>query len=712
MNLIKKSSVFMRKIYSYQLTSAIRKGFLLLFPLIITGSFATLLANLPIKPYQSIMSGVFGEGWADFLQIVIDSTLGIIALCLVITVSYSIAASKEAKGNERLNPATSAIVSVICFLIFSISAMEETTYEFFGTSGIFIAIITSVVATELFIYLLKRKCFQFKSLRLDEDPIIPYTLQVVLPALFVVTVFFALNQVVLAIGHSNPYQLVDSLIVQVFSKIKNNTFAAVLHSVFSQTLWFFGVHGNNMLISAEKIIFDAVSLTNEQAIAAGQLPPEILTKTFFDVFVWMGGCGSSLCLIIAIFISARNRGTLNLARISMLPAIFNISEILVFGLPVVLNPVFLIPFIFVPVIVTFISFAAIKIGLVPYITTSVDWMTPPLLNSYLATGSIKGTVLQLFNIFIGTIAYMPFVKVNEANKQKEIMDSYKELLHFIQNNGYSLSETLLFRGDNIGNLARSISKDIKHALENDGLALEYQPQVDDSNKIVGVEALLRYKHSIFGMIPPPLVIAIAEEAGFINEIGRWVMVKACRQLGEWNKKNITGITMSINISPTQLYDSMLPEVLAKSIEENNINPRDIELEITESIAVELDEAKKQVIERLKQAGVNLAMDDFGMGYTSLLYIRYFDISTIKLDGSLTRDVLKDKNCQNIISSMVFLCNSMGIRVIAEFVEEKEQMQLLNMLGCKAYQGYLFSRPLTPEKCFEFIKSNLQDKVYV
>jgi len=164
----------------------------------------------------------------------------------------------------------------------------------------------------------------------------------------------------------------------------------------------------------------------------------------------------------------------------------------------------------------------------------------------------------------------------------------------------------------------------------------------------------------------------------------------------------------VNISPNQLHDDVLPEILIQSIKNCSLNPADIELEITESVALDLDSSIRENITTIKDAGVSLAMDDFGMGYTSLLYIRYFNINTIKIDGSLTRDLLKDKNCQDIISSMVYLCNTMHIKVIAEYVDTEGQKELLNLLGCREYQGYLFSPPLPSDKCFEYI-SNMKKR---
>lgn len=199
-----------------------------------------------------------------------------------------------------------------------------------------------------------------------------------------------------------------------------------------------------------------------------------------------------------------------------------------------------------------------------------------------------------------------------------------------------------------------------------------------------------------------MIVAIAEEFGCMDELGRWVIRTACRQLGIWNSEGHRDIGLSINVSPTQLKNPLMTEYLESCIKENGLKPTDIELEITESVVMHLDSVTKSNIDRIKNSGVKLAMDDFGMGYTSLIYIRHCDIDRIKIDSSITRDILKDKNCQDIVSSMVYLCKSMNIEVIAEFVENEMQYALLKELGCSEYQGYLFSPPLPADKVPEFL----------
>jgi cellobiose PTS system EIIC component len=701
MSMLEKVLRLSDRIYEHRWITAIRKGLLLTFPFIIIGSFSILLQNLPIKHYQNFMNSMFGGAWLEVLGYIKIVTFDMLALFLVLTVSYSIASAHSTAKDGKLNSIIVAIVSLISFLMLTISKKGLLDSDSAAT-GMILAIVTAIISTELFIRLYKRKHLRFKNIKLDEDPVISQVLLSIIPAIIVFAVFVCIYLSVRFFGFSSVNDLFNRCISKIFSDISNPlTFVLVLNFL-NQIFWFFGIHGNHILNVASKTFFDNAANMNAHAIAAGHVPTQIFTKTFFDVFVIIGGSGATLCLLIAIFVKAKRNSTRQLAKISLFPAIFNINEIVILGLPIVLNPMFLIPFVLGPIILTLVSYYATKFGLVPITTTEVDWTTPPLLNAYMATDSWRALALQLFNICLGVMIYLPFVKFNEDKKEKEIQQTFKKLMEIAESTDFSTSQNLLKRNDKIGNLARILSNDINEAIIKDGFTLEYQPQIDSNNNILGVEALLRWTHNKFGRIPPMLTVAIAEEAGLMNDLGKWVLSKACCQLGEWNENGIKGLRMSINVSPTQLHDTTLPEAFVQLIKKYKLDPKDIELEITEGIAMDVSEATMDIISTMKNLGVNLAMDDFGMGYTSLLYIRYFSINTIKIDGSLTRDVLKDKSCQDIISSMIFLCNSLNIKVIAEYVETEEQKELLKLLGCGRYQGYLFSKALPAEKCFEYI----------
>lgn len=692
-----------RKIYDNHIIGAVRKGLLLVFPLIIIGAFSLFLSNFPSNAYKEFMLNIFGANWKFIFQYIHSVSYGVVSIALVITIHFNLSAREQTEHNGLQIPVISAVVGLMCFFALAQDISKDKVY-LLSSNGIFIAIFTSVLSFKIFMFLIKhfKKNFGYKSL--DTDPVLSQALLAIIPALITVLFFCGLGFIILKTGFTDANQAFMFWVYWIFEKIKNCFFELVVFTLFVHILWFFGIHGNMMLLPVLENIYEGMPSEGLKLIDPGlaNFTNYELLKTYLDVFVLVGGSGATICLMIAIFVSSRRTNTIKLARISLLPAILNINEIMIFGLPIVFNPIFLIPFLLGPVVMIVLSYLAIYTGIVPPVSQPVNWTTPPLLNAYIACGSIKGMMLQIFNILLGTAIYIPFVKAHEKHVRTRHDATYKQLVDVIIGKQYGTRFSLLSRNDSVGYLAGMLSKEITKAIKNDQFTLEYQPLIDDASGVIGFEALLRWPHERFGRISPLVVTAIAEESGSMNELGRWVVRKACGQLAQWNAEGLKGIRMSINISPTQMNDVLLTDELRTCISELGINASDVELEITENIAMDLDAKTKENIERLKSIGIRLAMDDFGMGYTSLLYIRHCNIDTIKIDGSITRDILKDKNCQDIVSSMVYLCNSMNIKVIAEYVEEAKQYELLKSLGCSEYQGYLFSPPLPPDQAARYM----------
>ncbi|MPM55877.1 PTS system oligo-beta-mannoside-specific EIIC component [bioreactor metagenome] len=204
--------------------------------------------------------------------------------------------------------------------------------------------------------------------------------------------------------------------------------AALLVVFLVHLLWFFGLHGTNILLPVTTALFLPLMETNVKAFQAGQAAQNIVTSSFFDTFVYMGGAGSSICLLIAILIVGKRQENKAKAKLGIAPAALNINEPVLFGMPLVLNPIYVIPFILLPVVLTVISYGAMYIGIVPKTIAIVHWTVPPIISGFLATGSIMGIALQLVNICIGILFYMPFVMVAEKHaKELEFKENSNSL---------------------------------------------------------------------------------------------------------------------------------------------------------------------------------------------------------------------------------------------------------------------------------------------
>ncbi|WP_114008725.1 sensor domain-containing protein [Cohaesibacter intestini] len=239
-----------------------------------------------------------------------------------------------------------------------------------------------------------------------------------------------------------------------------------------------------------------------------------------------------------------------------------------------------------------------------------------------------------------------------------------------------------------------LEADLKRDLNAGKLELYYQPQINSGGQIVGVEALLRWPHDDLGMVPPAEFIPIAESSGLILSLGDWILKTACLQLSEWAKDPILSkLVLSINVSPVQLHAKGFVRSVISALEESGAPADKLKIEITESMLVRnMDECICKML-NLKKYGVLFSLDDFGTGYSSLFYLKEMPLDQLKIDQSFVRDILIDPNDAAIAEMIVALGKTLGLSVIAEGVETEAQRVRLQQLGCHAYQGYLFARPM-------------------
>ena len=242
-----------------------------------------------------------------------------------------------------------------------------------------------------------------------------------------------------------------------------------------------------------------------------------------------------------------------------------------------------------------------------------------------------------------------------------------------------------------------LEADLRHALEQDEFVLHYQPVVDESGKITGVEALLRWLHPTRGMVFPGEFIPVAEQAGLILPLGQWVLAAACDQLVVWNSSAATRrLNMAVNVSARQFRHPDFTPQLLDLLRLSGANPYRLKLELTESMLLSDFEDVTVKMSELRSIGVNFALDDFGTGYSSLSYLKRLPLDQLKIDQSFVRDVLTDPNDAAIARTILSLARSLDLSVVAEGVETAGQRDFLLRCGCKAFQGYFFGRPVPVE----------------
>lgn len=690
---------------------AVRRGMIYLIPILMIGSLALVIMGFPVPSYQMKMEEWFGRDWKNFLIYIKDGSFNMYSLLLVVCISYTFASEYCEKIKSNVPPILVSAVSLCSFA--AIIGISKNGFDIssFGVAGTFIALLVTYLSSSLFIRLSVIRFPRMKSYTDGADSTFQYAMAAIFPAAVTILFFALIDQALVEFFGINDVQIIlTQSMGRIFQSIHSPFLSSVLFIFLVQIFWFFGIHGSNVLEQVAKNLFSSAMISNQVSLYSGQEPTHIFTRTFLDSFTLMGGCGASLCLVFAILFIGKHRNIRKHAKISFIPVLFNVNELIVFGMPIVLNPIYLIPFIFVPLLLVTTTYIAMLLGLVPYTCHPVEWTTPIVLSGYLSTGSIRGSLLQIFNLILGTLCYVPFVKADELVTNRRLMNSLDQMIMaYKQMEVQGKKSTLLSRHDEIGNIARFLTADLEGALAGNSLQMYYQPQVDFQGKIFGMEALLRWSYGNYGNIYAPLTIALAEESRLIDHLGYHILDRACADLKRLNQLGYLDLTMAINISAVQLENDRLVKDVEEVIQKHQIKPEKVKLEVTEQVALSGSNKMLSNIKQIKELGIKLVLDDFGMGHNSLIYLKEYEFDAIKLDGSLIRELIHNNNCKNIVSSIVSLGKALNYSVIAEYVEDEEQRQILYRLGCDQYQGYLYSKALPYEEIVNYLESYQEEQ---
>jgi diguanylate cyclase (GGDEF)-like protein len=254
---------------------------------------------------------------------------------------------------------------------------------------------------------------------------------------------------------------------------------------------------------------------------------------------------------------------------------------------------------------------------------------------------------------------------------------------------------------------QSIEESLRRALERQEFALHYQPKINlKTGQITGAEALLRWTHPVRGLVPPGQFIPVAEDCGLILPIGNWVLREACKQARIWADAGLPGATIAVNISAMELRNENFLEGVFSALEDTRLDPKSLELELTESVLMKHAESAESILKTLRARGVHLAVDDFGTGYSSLSYLRKFPIDSIKIDQSFVRQITTAPGETTIVTAVISMGRSLKLRVVAEGVETREELAFLQAHQCDEAQGYYFSRPVLPDDFARLLETGM------
>jgi diguanylate cyclase (GGDEF)-like protein/PAS domain S-box-containing protein len=252
----------------------------------------------------------------------------------------------------------------------------------------------------------------------------------------------------------------------------------------------------------------------------------------------------------------------------------------------------------------------------------------------------------------------------------------------------------------------SMENELFHAIERGQLLLHYQPLISaKTGKLSGVEALIRWKHPEYGLVPPGEFIPIAEETGLIAAIGEWVLRSACTQMDSWYRRGLPRIPISVNVSSRQFRQDSLANTVKAVLDDTGFDPNLLELELTESLLMDDLSRSKTILAELKTLGVSIALDDFGTGYSSLSYLRGFQLDTLKIDRTFTSELMTSEANASIVRATIGLAKGLRLKTVAEGVETRAQADFLAKHGCDVLQGFLFARPMEPEAFLSFARAS-------
>ncbi len=422
------------KIESNDYLSAIKDGFIRIMPFLIIGSFFLLIANLPFPGYNDFIVGLFGDKFISQLNYILDATYSIMALLVVVSISISMA------KRWQLNEISCALISLVCFMIITPfklpqeqgGAISDVIPVFaLGAQGLFLSIIVTLIAVRLY-----RLCSHPRLMITMPDsvpPAVANSFSSLIPSLLIVLFFWLIRLLFEYTTYGTVQEMIFTVLQAPMMKLGNTLPSQMIAEFFISFFWFFGLHGDSIVTAIMGPVWRSLTLENLQAMKTGLAPVNIITQQFRDVFLICGGTGFTLAMLLVMLFRAKSKRMREIAKLATPAAIFNINEPIIFGVPIALNPLLLIPFIIVPVVLCVLTYSAMASGFLPLTSgLEIPWTTPIFISGFLICGW-KGMLFQAINLIVAMTIYYPFVMTldrqylrDEVSLKTEMTDELSE----------------------------------------------------------------------------------------------------------------------------------------------------------------------------------------------------------------------------------------------------------------------------------------------
>jgi cellobiose PTS system EIIC component len=387
--------------------TSLRDGLELSMPLMIVGSMLIVIAEFPLNAYQDFMISVFGKNWAWWSwDVIFPSTIGLAALFVVFGVAYSLAKSY----NHEPLPSGVLAISAYFILLHQFDSGGFNPSDF-GATGLFTGMLTAIITTEIYSKILDKKIAV--SLPESVPSSVLRSFASLVPAAIIIPLFVMIRYLVGLTSYETLNNLILNLLQEPLTVIGTSLGGSLLSAgFFTSFFWSFGIHGNEVVLAVMQPVVEAAKYANLDAYKAGEPLPYVVTKEFLDQFVYLGGTGLTLPLVLMMAFRSKSQQLKKLGRLGLGPGMFNINEPIIFGLPIVMNPLMWIPFFTAPVVSIMISYLSMSAGLVSRPTgVAIPWSTPPLIGGFLLTNDVRAIVLQIVILIVSGLIYWPFFKV-------------------------------------------------------------------------------------------------------------------------------------------------------------------------------------------------------------------------------------------------------------------------------------------------------------
>ncbi|WP_285405423.1 MULTISPECIES: EAL domain-containing protein [unclassified Vibrio] len=655
---------------------AIREGLLWILPCLMISSLILFGASL----------GEFTVGkdryWVETLYNAYYQLNKIFPILLTAALSYILAMQ------WRLPRPPIALISIVYLALFHQSFSDvKVTFE------LIISVVTPLYSIPLIAFFYRKK--RLKIVKSDHiGKTVKDSLNLIVPSIVTAIIMLCVSWLLVStLSFFLDFGGLDNL-------FEHSSFTfGVIYSVLNSFLWFIGIHGYYALMPWIDILMAAVP---EQVVVSDNA--QVVNHSMMAIFVFVGGCGGTLGLVISLLLFTKDRASKLIAIAAFPLVLLNINEVLLFGLPIIFNPRLFLPFLIVPIVNLVISHGVLSAGLVAIPSVVVPFSSPVLFNGWLATqGDFNAVLLQCVLVLVDLAIYTPFVlRMSKLNISDRIAFPFFESSYSRRREeADTLSADKVSEKVSQQRATVELEQGLRRYAQID-FCMEYQPQIQASTgKVISCEALIRAKDPISGeILYPGAFLPYFEQANMMPDIDLWTVKKVVSDL-KLAQLNQCLVPTSINITPETLLDKEVMNRIYRTIEPI---ADWISIEITEESLVMNTARVLESLQRLKELGCKISLDDFGVGYSSLSYLNQFDVDCIKIDRSFVLS-LDNKKGQRVFYAMLKVAQELDLSCVVEGVETQQQLDFIPNESSISIQGWYYSKSLPFNQLQQYINQN-------